>query len=35
MNPAPCHQIGQTMNRCAAALYEWRIYGNGPLHGRW
>lgn len=35
MNPVPCHQIGQDMNRCAAALYEWRIYGNGPLHGRW
>lgn len=35
MTPAPCHQIGTKPNRCAAALYEWRIYGNGPLHGRW
>lgn len=35
MNPVPCHQIGQQMNRCAAAVYDWRVYGNGPLHGRW
>ena len=35
MNPVPCHQIGTQPNRCATALYEWRVYGNGPLHGRW
>lgn len=35
MQPAPCHQIGTDPNHCAAALYEWRIYGNGYLFGRW
>lgn len=32
---APCHKTGKTPNRCAAARYEWHIYGNGPLYGRW
>lgn len=35
MHPAPCHQIGTNPNRCATALYEWRVYGNGYLFGRW
>lgn len=33
-NVPPCLKaLG--MNRCARALYDWQVHGNGPLHGAW
>lgn len=35
MDKPRCVAGGLGVSPCLRSLYDWKVYGNGPLHGQW